>query len=74
MDGVKKQKLLEKMAQQYKTMDSDQKQELLNKKVHKYKSMDAAKNKKYLRSGNKNSIVFVIMKLQIRVLKSLTGK
>ena len=62
------------MAQQYKTMDSDQKQELLNKKVHKYKSMDAAKNKKYLRSGNKNSIVFVIMKLQIRVLKSLTGK
>lgn len=37
MDIVKKQQLLEKMAQQYRTMDSGKEQELLNKKAHKYK-------------------------------------
>lgn len=63
MDTVTKQQLLEKMAQQYRTMDSGKEQELLNKKAHKYKWMDAAsRQEKYWRSGNKN-IVLVIIKL-----------
>ena len=42
MDTVKKQDLLKKMAQQYKSMDFDEKKELLNKKAKEYKTMDAA--------------------------------
>ena len=61
------------MAQQHKTMDSDEKQEFLNKNAQEYKTMDSATKQEILQRLNK-IIVFVRIKLQIRVLKSLTEK
>ena len=54
-------------------MDSDEKQELLNKNAQEYKTMDSATKQEILKRLNK-IIVFVRIKLQIRVLKSLTEK
>ena len=48
MDTPKKQDLLNKKAEQYKTMDTAKKQDLLNKKVKQYRTMDATKKQKLL--------------------------
>ena len=39
MDSAKKQHLLNKKAEKYKTMDSAKKQDLLNKQAEKYKTL-----------------------------------
>ena len=48
MDSAKKQHLLNKQAEKYKTMDSAKKQDLLNKQAEKCKTMDAAKKQDLL--------------------------
>ena len=45
MDIAKKQDLLNKRAEQYKTMDTAKKQDMLNKKSEQYKQWILLKNK-----------------------------
>ena len=60
MDSAKKQDILNKQAEKYKTMDAAKKQDLLNKQAEKYKTMDAAKKEELLQKqkqkycGNKS--------------------
>ena len=48
MDTAKKQDLLCKKGEEYKTMDNAKKQDLLNKKAEQYRTMDATKKQKLL--------------------------
>ena len=45
MDTAKKEDLLNKKAEQYKTMDTAKKQDMLNKKSEQYKQWILLKNK-----------------------------
>ena len=47
-DTAKKQDLLNKKAEQYRTMDTAKKQDLLNKKAEQYKTMETAKKQDLL--------------------------
>ena len=63
MDAAKKQDLLNKQAEKFKTMHAAKKQDLLNKQAEKYKTMDAAKKEELLQKqkqkycGNKSKSV-----------------
>ena len=63
MDAAKKQDLLNKQAEKFKTMHAAKKQDLLNKQAEKYKTMDAAKKEELLQKqkqkycGNKSKRV-----------------
>ena len=53
MDSAKKQDLINKQTQKYKTMDAAKKQDQLNKQAEKYKTMDAAKKQELLQEQKK---------------------
>ena len=70
MNIAKKQDLLNKKAEQYKTMDTAKKQDLSNEKAEHYKKIDTAKKqdllnkKKQFRECYKNQpSLFYIMRL-----------
>ena len=74
MDAAKKQDLLDKQPEKYKTLDTGKKQDLLNKQAEKYKTMDSLRKQEFLERRKEPSTVTVRMQLQIHAFNSSRRK